>query len=199
MIIDPGAQAELKVRQVLNEHGLHPEGIICSHGHFDHVADAASLANDFAVPVWLHPDDRPMLTEPVLGFGPGSEPIIEQLAGTTVLPAPHDLRELADGGRLSLAGVDFEVIHAPGHTPGCVVLRTHTADQTLLFSGDVLFAGSIGRVDLPGGSMAQMNESLRKLRALIDAGTGILPGHGPTTTMARELATNPYLSKEALA
>lgn len=199
VIIDPGAHAGPSVHQVLDEQRLRPEGIICTHGHFDHVADAAKLANEFAIPVWLHPGDRPMLTEPVLGFGPGSEPLIEQVAGTTVLPAPDDLRPMADGDQLTVAGIDLEVIHAPGHTPGCVVLRSYVGGEPLLFSGDVLFAGSIGRVDLPGGSMTQMKQSLRRLCGLIDAETGILPGHGQTTTMARELATNPYLSKEALA
>jgi len=199
LIIDPGAEAERKVRRVLEEHRLRPEGVVCTHGHLDHVADAARLADDFGVPVWLHPLDWPMLTEPALGFGPGSEPLIEQVIGSTVLPAPADLRKLADDDRFSVAGIDLEVIHAPGHTPGCVVLRAYADGEPILFSGDVLFAGSIGRVDLPGGSMAQTNQTLRRLRKLIVAETGILPGHGPTTTMARELATNPYLSKEALA
>lgn len=199
VIIDPGAQAAPKVRQVLAEQQLRAESMICTHGHFDHVADAATLGHEFGIPVWLHPDDRPMLTEPVLGLGPGSEPLIMEISGGLTLPAPADLRYFNDGDQIAAAGIDVEVIHAPGHTPGCVVLRTYVEGEPLLFSGDVVFAGSIGRVDLPGGSMSVMRNSLRKLSGLIAPETGILPGHGPTTSMAREFATNPYLSKEALA
>lgn len=197
VIIDPGVDAEPAVRQVLDQHCLIPEAFLCTHGHFDHVCDAAKLANDFGVPVWLHPDDQPMITEPVRGLGPGSEPIIEQIAGSLTLPAPTDMRDMVDGEVLTVAGIDFELIHAPGHTPGSTVLRIDAQGQPLAFTGDVLFAGTMGRVDLPGGSMAQMKETLNRLTVMIDPKTGILPGHGQSTTMARELQTNPYLSKEA--
>lgn len=200
VVIDPGVAAAPQVREVLAANQLELAGIVCTHGHLDHVADAAQLANAHRVPVWLHPADLAMLTEPALGFGPGSELLVAQVMGTTTLPAPADLRELSDAQLLSVAGIDLEVIHAPGHTPGCVVLLGADAvGKPLLFSGDVLFAGSIGRVDLPGGDLAQMNDSLRRLRGRIDAATDILPGHGPSTTMAQELRANPYLSKEALA
>ena len=111
------------------------------------------------------------------------------------LTEPSEVLLLEDQQHLDLAGIRLVVKHAPGHTEGSVVFEL----DEVMFSGDVLFAGSIGRVDLPGGSMTQMKQSLRRLCGLIDAETGILPGHGQTTTMARELATNPYLSKEALA
>lgn len=198
VIIDPGAHAGPSVHQVLDEQRLRPEGIICTHGHFDHVADAAKLANEFAIPVWLHPGDRPMLTEPVLGFGPGSEPLIEQVAGTTVLPAPDDLRPMADGDQLTVAGIDLEVIHAPGHTPGCVVLRSYVGGEPLLFSGDVLFAGSIGRTDLPGGNPAAMARTLRDVVLALPDDWVVLSGHGPETTIGDERATNPFLQDRFL-
>ena len=198
-VIDAGVDTRPHIDEILTQYRFDLAAVVCSHGHVDHVADAAQLANDHHVPLWLHPADLAMLTNPALGLGPGSEILIRQVLGSTRLPAPGDLRELADGQCLEFAGVTLEVIHAPGHTPGCVVLLGDDDGSPVVFSGDVLFAGSIGRVDLPGGSMTQMKQSLRRLCGLIDAETGILPGHGQTTTMARELATNPYLSKEALA
>ncbi len=199
VVVDAGVETTATIERVLGAWDATLAGIICTHGHLDHVAEAAPLANAHGVPVWLHPEDRAMLTEPALGLDPNSAPLVEMLLGSRYLPEPDDLRELADGQRLEVAGLGFEVIHAPGHTPGCVVLRAGSADEPLLLSGDVLFAGSIGRVDLPGGSMAVMTRSLRRLRAEIEAGTSILPGHGPATTMAAELANNPYLQEEALA
>lgn len=199
IVIDPGVDSRASVAAILQEHSLELAAVVCTHGHIDHVADAALLANEHQVPVYLHPADRAMLTQPALGLGPGSSDLLIQLLGTDQLAAPNELGELADGQQLSLAGIDLLVRHAPGHTPGCVVLQATDEDGPLLFSGDVLFAGSIGRVDLPGGSMSQMRSSLRMLRAVIDERTAILPGHGPATTMAHELATNPYLIEEARA
>lgn len=199
LVIDPGVQARTHIDDVLGRHRFDLAGVLCTHGHVDHVADAAKLANDHRVPLWLHPADLPMLTQPALGLGHGSELLIQQVLGSTRLPAPNDLREFADDQQLVLAGIRLRVRHAPGHTPGCVVLTSEDGDAPVMFSGDVLFAGSIGRVDLPGGSMTQMRSTLRGLRQAVDAATSILPGHGPATTMARELAGNPYLTKEMLA
>lgn len=199
LVIDPGMAVRAEVDKILARHDFDLQGVVCTHGHVDHVADAAQLANDHRVPLWLHPADLDMLTRPALGLGPGSEVLLYQFLGTTRLPAPDDLRELSDGQRLQVAGVELLVVHAPGHTPGCVVLLADDAGAPVLFSGDVLFAGSIGRVDLPGGSMAQMRRSLRRLRCEIDPAASILSGHGPATTMAHELATNPYLKEEMLA
>lgn len=198
-VIDAGVDTRPHVEEILTQYRFDLAAVVCSHGHVDHVADAAQLADDHQVPLWLHPADLAMLTNPALGLGPGSEILIRQVLGSTRLPAPVDLRELADGQCLEFAGVTLEVIHAPGHTPGCVVLLGDDDGSPVVFSGDVLFAGSIGRVDLPGGSMAQMRSTLRKLRTAIKASASILPGHGPSTTMARELAANPYLTEEMLA
>lgn len=197
VVIDPGVGARPVIERALAANSLQLVGVICSHGHIDHVADAAELANDHQVPLWLHPADLPMLTEPALGLGPGSEMLISQLMGSATLPAPDELRELSDDQILEVAGLEFRVLHAPGHTPGCVVLLSESDGAPVLFSGDVLFAGSIGRVDLPGGSMAQMTTSLQRLSTEIPPQASILPGHGPASTMARELATNPFLIQEA--
>jgi hydroxyacylglutathione hydrolase len=198
VVIDPGVATRKTIEELLTRHSLRLAGVLLTHGHIDHVADAAELANDHQVPVWLHPNDRAMLTQPGLGLGPEGAFLVASVLGSDRLPAPNDLRELSDGQQLELAGLGFEVLHSPGHTPGCVVLRSEHEGSPVLFSGDVLFAGSMGRVDLPGGSMAEMTVSLRRLRTEIDAATSILPGHGPATTMAAELANNPYLTQEIL-
>lgn len=199
VVVDAGMESRGTIEAALTDFQAGLAGVICTHGHLDHVADAAALANAHGVPVWLHPDDRTILTQPALGLSADSAPLVEMLLGSSTLPEPADLRPLSDGQHLEVADLAFEVIHAPGHTPGCVVLRTELEQGPVLFSGDVLFAGSIGRVDLPGGSMTVMTRSLRRLRDEIDERTSILPGHGPATTMAQEMAGNPYLQEEALA
>jgi glyoxylase-like metal-dependent hydrolase (beta-lactamase superfamily II) len=122
-------------------------------------------------------------------FGPGRLTFAE----------PADVRELADGTRLPLAGLELTVRHAPGHTGGSVAFALPAPDAPLFFSGDLLFAGSIGRVDLPGGDERQMMESLVRVVLPLDDGTEVLPGHGPPTTIGRERATNPYLRLAAQA
>jgi glyoxylase-like metal-dependent hydrolase (beta-lactamase superfamily II) len=113
--------------------------------------------------------------------------------GSLTFAEPDDVRTLADGEKITLAGLDFTVRSAPGHTPGSVVFSADQGNDPVLFSGDVLFAGSIGRVDLPGGSMAEMLASLREVILPMDDATAVHCGHGPSTTIARERATNPYL------
>jgi hydroxyacylglutathione hydrolase len=143
------------------------------------------------VPAYIHPADRGQLADPWSGLGiPAGTPLF----GALTFAEPDDVKELGDGEKVSLAGLDFAVRHAPGHSAGSVVFgMVGGDDEPLLFSGDVLFAGSIGRVDLPGGSMADMQTSLREVIWPMDDATAVHPGHGPATTIARERATNPYL------
>jgi glyoxylase-like metal-dependent hydrolase (beta-lactamase superfamily II) len=122
-----------------------------------------------------------------------------QLLGELTVGEPDDLRELSDGAALSLAGLEFSVAHAPGHTRGSVTFRVpETAEiPSVLFSGDLLFAGSVGRTDLPGGSQAELYESLARVCLPLDDSTVVLSGHGPQTTIGRERAANPYLGEAA--
>jgi glyoxylase-like metal-dependent hydrolase (beta-lactamase superfamily II) len=120
-------------------------------------------------------------------------PVGTPLFGSLTFAEPDDVKTIDDGDKISIAGLDFTVRHAPGHSAGSVVFDMAGADEPLVFSGDVLFAGSIGRVDLPGGSMAAMENSLRNVIVPMDDATVVHPGHGPSTTIARERAVNPYL------
>ena len=191
VVVDPGIGVGPQLDEVLAQHRLHPVAVLLTHGHFDHTFSVVPVCEARDVPAFIHPSDREQLTDPwsAVGIRPGTP-----LFGTLTFAEPDDVRELADGDKLSLAGLDLTVRHAPGHTKGSVVFGTDTADAPVLFSGDVLFAGSIGRVDFPGGSMSDMQRSLREVILPLDDATVVHAGHGPSTTIARERATNPFLT-----
>jgi hydroxyacylglutathione hydrolase len=192
VVIDPGIDAAGPLEDVLAQHRLQPAAVLLTHGHLDHTYSVLPVCESRDVPAWIHPDDRGQLTDPLrwLGLPPGTP-----LMGLESLPTaePADLRELADGEQLELAGVTLGVRHAPGHTLGSVVFTAQTPDAPLLFSGDLLFAGSIGRTDLPGGSYPAILESLARVVLPLDDATVVLPGHGPRSTVGQERATNSYL------
>ncbi len=176
-IVDPGQEGE-RIVELLAKKGLEPAGILLTHAHFDHISGIPAIKAAFpALPVYVHPGDRPMFGHPY-----------NQLPGEYAsIGVPGDLRDVAE---LKPALPEAEVIETPGHTPGGVCY--YFAKDKLLLSGDTLFAGSIGRTDFPGGSMARMMESLKTLTSLPDD-TLVIPGHGPHTTIGREKKTNPYL------
>jgi len=147
--------------------------IVSTHGHWDHVGDNAALSEHTGAPIAVHPLDRERLLRP--------KPIYAPFPIPPSVPAV----ELAEGGLIRFGSLRLEVLHTPGHTEGSVCLRA--PDDGLLFSGDTLFAGGWGRVDLPGGSAEQMAASISRLGRL-DPGTRVIPGHGPATTIAREEA-----------
>jgi hydroxyacylglutathione hydrolase len=190
VVLDPGIGVNGQLDEVIAEHRLHPVAVLLTHGHFDHTFSVLPVCQARDVPAYIHPADRGQLVDPWSGVGipPGTP-----LFGNLTFAEPDDVRDLADGDKVSLAGLDFAVRHAPGHSPGEVVFGLAGTDEAVLFSGDVLFAGSIGRVDLPGGSMAQMQRSLRVVILPMEDATLVHPGHGPSTTIARERASNPYL------
>lgn len=192
VVLDPGMQVGEALDEVIAEHHLHPVAVLLTHGHFDHTFSVLPVCQARNVPAYIHPADRGQLTDPLSGLGlPKGTPFL----GLESLPLaePDDLRMLADGDAIPLGGMKFRVQHAPGHTAGSVVFELGTDGGESLFSGDVLFAGSIGRVDLPGGSMAEMTTSLREVILPLADETTVYPGHGPTTTVGRERTSNPYL------
>jgi hydroxyacylglutathione hydrolase len=199
VIIDPGHQATDGVAETVRKHRLKPVAVILTHGHIDHVASVVPVCGAHNVPAWIHPADRFMMSDPEKALG---RSIGMPLMGELTVGEPDDVHELTDGAGLALAGLEFTVAHAPGHTKGSVTFAMPEATggpdvPPVLFSGDLLFAGSIGRTDLPGGDHAEILESLGRVCLPLDDSTVVLSGHGPQTTIGRERATNPYLREVA--
>ncbi len=199
VVVDPGIGVIDRLDAVLAEHRLHPAAVLLTHGHLDHTFSVAPVCGARGVTAYVHPEDRELLADPAKGL---SMDLRGLFGGRLPYSEPDDVAELTDGATLSLAGLEITVDHAPGHTGGSVLFRLPgegsqwEAEQVCL-SGDVLFAGSIGRTDLWGGSMPRMLTSLRdKILPLADD-TVVLPGHGPATTIGRERASNPYLIEVA--
>ena len=193
VVVDPGMEAVEPLARMLAGDGLKPVAVVLTHGHLDHTFSVLPVCDGYDIPAYLHPADLGMLSDPMRWHGPALAPLI----GQVTLPDPAEVLPLDDGATLSLAGVDLTVRHAPGHTQGSVVFSLDTGDAPGLLAGDVLFAGSVGRVDLPGGSWESMLASLRDVVLPMDDATVVLPGHGPATTIGRERATNPYLAEAA--
>jgi glyoxylase-like metal-dependent hydrolase (beta-lactamase superfamily II) len=194
LIIDPGQDAEPGVNDVIAEHRLRPVAVLATHGHIDHIWSVAPLCGARGIPAYIHPADRGLLSDPARGFPLA---VGQQLFRGLTFTEPDDVVELADGMTLRLAGVELVVDHAPGHTPGSVTFRAPGAlrsTEHVLFSGDLLFAGSIGRTDLPGGDYAAILDSLASICLTLPDDTHVLPGHGPQTTIGAERAGNPFLA-----
>jgi glyoxylase-like metal-dependent hydrolase (beta-lactamase superfamily II) len=190
IVVDPGIGVTGQLDEVIAEHRLHPVAVLLTHGHFDHTFSVLPVCQARDIPAFIHPADRGQLADPWSGVG---IPVGTPLFGTLTFAEPDDVRELSSHDKVSIAGLDFAVTHAPGHSAGSVVFGLAGDDEAVVFSGDVLFAGSIGRTDLPGGSMAQMEASLRDVILPMDDATVVHPGHGPSTSIARERLTNPFL------
>ncbi len=179
----------------LSDQRLRLVALLATHGHVDHVGGVPGVvaAQHHEVPVRLHQGDHHMLLDPV-GTGGTLGQVLA--AEDLYLRPPELLYGLDDGERVSGAGLTFTAIHTPGHTPGstCFLLEAE-GERPVLFSGDHLFAGSIGRTDLPGGSFEDLMESMREKVLPLDDDIAVLPGHGPTTTIGHERRTNPFLAQ----
>lgn len=179
---DPDAVLDL-----VAQHRFVPVALLLTHGHVDHMGGAGALSRRLVVAVYVHRSDDYLTLAPELQL----RSLFGMVPEGDFAP-PERLTNLVHGP-LDLAGMRVDVLHTPGHTPGHCCF--HLAEEGILFSGDQLFAGSIGRTDLPGGSYPQLMASMREKIVTLDHTTRVLPGHGPATTLATELRTNPFLEE----
>ena len=196
VVIDPGIGVEQQLDAVLREHRLSPVAVLLTHGHLDHTFSVTPVCGARGIPAWIHPGDRELLADPMKGLSTETRTMF---GGRLEWTEPDDVALLDPDVPLELAGLRLSVDFAPGHTPGSVAFRTPgngvegEAAPPVMFSGDLLFSGSIGRTDLPGGSYPAILDSLARVVLPLDDTTVVLPGHGPHTTVGRERAGNPYL------
>lgn len=202
VVIDPGQESTEGVSAVVREHDLTPEAVLVTHGHFDHMWCTAEVAEAYDVPVWIHPADRHLLADPMAAISNDSARMLREQLGMTEIPEfrePGDVRDATDGAVIDAAGLRLTVDHTPGHTPGTVAYRVPYDGpedvSQLMFTGDFLFAGSIGRTDLNGGDHDAMLRSLAEKVLPLADDIVVLPGHGPQTTIGRERAANPFIAE----
>ncbi|MGC4112644.1 MAG: MBL fold metallo-hydrolase [Nocardioides sp.] len=194
VVVDPGQDAAGGVDEIVRERRLKPVAVLLTHGHVDHMWSVTPVAGAYDATAWIHPDDRHLLADPMAGISRESAAML--LGGRYEFVEPDDVAELADGQRLELAGLEVVVDHTPGHTAGSVTFRTPYAQDEVsevMFSGDLLFAGSIGRTDLPGGDHPTMLRTLRDKVLTLPDDVVVLPGHGGQTSIGQERRANPFL------
>jgi hydroxyacylglutathione hydrolase len=197
VVVDPGIGVVEQLDELLAEHRLQPVAVLLTHGHLDHTFSVTPVCGARGVPAYLHPEDNDMLRDPLLGISAETAALF---GGRLEWTEPDDVQPLVDGAVLRIAGLELTVDHAPGHTRGSVLFRLPETDiPPVCLSGDVLFAGSIGRTDLPGGDHATMLRSLEKKILTLPDEVVVLPGHGPETTIGQERATNPFLRESSPA
>lgn len=196
LVVDPGENAIEPLRQLLDQHALTAAAVLLTHGHLDHIASAAEFCRTAEIPAYLHAADEHLLDDPMSGL---NDSIRSMLAGFPLDQLrPPEVRGFSD--ELEAAGLRLFVDHTPGHTPGSVVFRfaaggADGADRPeVLLTGDTLFAGSVGRTDLPGGSWDVLADSIRRMLLSRPDDAVILPGHGRTSTIGAERTGNPFLT-----
>jgi glyoxylase-like metal-dependent hydrolase (beta-lactamase superfamily II) len=214
LVVDPGIEVLDWLADALRENKLRPAAVLLTHGHFDHVYTVTPVCQAHDVPALIHTDDEYRLADPVATMDPSIVAMFSQEFGRPATwTAPSDVRTVHDEETVEIAGLSLRVVHAPGHTEGSAMFslpgipdaiasapgNAGALPASTVLSGDVLFAGSIGRTDLPGGDMDAMRTSLREKVLTLPDDALVLPGHGPGTTIGRERAVNPYLATDFLA
>lgn len=179
-VIDPGAEPE-KIIAALTSLELKPVMILNTHGHIDHTGANQDIKEHYKIPLFIHKDDAPLLES-------DEYQELSLMLDARHSPAPDRL--LVDGDEIGIGGFSLRIIHTPGHTPGSVSLYT----EGVIFVGDTLFCGGVGRTDLPGGSWEDLERSIKTRLFTLPEGTLVLPGHGPHTTIGEEKAYNPEIS-----
>jgi hydroxyacylglutathione hydrolase len=189
IIVDPGMpDISSEIEMIIEEEGVKPVAVLLTHGHLDHTFSVIPLADGYGIPAYIHSEDRRALLHPEVVHG---EEFIAALSGA-VWSEPSEVRELKNNQKFEAVGLNITAIHAPGHTAGSLMF---TVNDEILISGDVLFAGSIGRTDLPSGSKEAMQRTLMTKILPLGDHLRVLPGHGPDTTIEYERRTNPYLKQ----
>ncbi len=203
VIVDPGIgvpDLTHEINETVLQFNLKPVAVLLTHGHLDHIFSVTPLSKtSSARTAYIHSNDRELLTNPTKALSPESRQWMKELAQTTgrnSYTEPDDVREIKSGDQLEIAGMNIRVIHAPGHTRGSVIFtikKEEEEEEELAVTGDVLFAGAIGRTDLPTGSPEEMEKTLREKVIPLADHFRVLPGHGPESTMEREKRSNQYL------
>ena len=189
IIVDPGMpDISAEIEMIIEQEGLKPVAVLITHGHLDHTFSVIPLADGYGIPAYIHSEDRKALLHPELLL---SKEFASSLA-TKEWNEPNEVRELKNNQKFEAVGLDITAIHAPGHTAGSLMF---TVNDEVLISGDVLFAGSIGRTDQPTGSQEAMARTLKSKVIPLGDHLRVLPGHGPDTTIEYERRTNPYLKQ----
>ncbi len=195
IIIDPGQDSIDRIKEIVRENRLRPAAVMLTHGHIDHIWSVAPVSVEFAIPALIHVDDRYRLADPAgSSFAAAREQLLAMTKGELELTEPSDIEVIDQNKSLNIAGIEWEFLHAPGHTEGSMVIKTDRSGDPVAFTGDVLFAGSIGRTDLPGGDPQAMQHSLENVILPMPDHTLVYPGHGSDTTIGAERASNPFLS-----
>ena len=186
LIVDPGCQEPEEQDLLLahfEENDLEPVKMVNTHCHIDHILGTAFLHDQFKLPFLIHPQEKPLLTASIAQG---------EFFGLDVQTPPEPTDFLNEGDTVTFGDLLFEVIHIPGHSPGGIVLLNR--EQQCIFTGDVLFQGSIGRTDLPGGDFDSLVNSIREKLLILDPEIRVYPGHGPDTTIGIEKQSNPFFN-----
>lgn len=191
VVIDPGFDSIDQIEQIVSENRLKPIAVLLTHGHIDHMWSVTPISDGYQIPGMIHTSDRHLLKDPVSSLAPESQNLVKVLGGK--FAEPQQVVEFLGNQNLDIAGMNVDILCAPGHTPGSVMFRFNDSEQPVLFSGDVLFQGSIGRTDLVGGDWAAMQDTLRNVVFPLDDSLPVLCGHGSQTTIGEEKLHNPYL------
>jgi glyoxylase-like metal-dependent hydrolase (beta-lactamase superfamily II) len=178
-----GPEEERRMETMLSQKGLTPVMLIDTHCHFDHVFGNRFIMEKWGIKPWFHENERPVYK---------NAPMHAQLFGMTMEAPPEPCGYLTDGQVIEMAGMTLLVLAVPGHSPGGIAL--YSGDESVVFTGDALFAGSIGRSDLPGGDHEQLMLSIREKLFTLPEDTVVYPGHGPETTIKKEIESNPFFS-----
>ena len=195
VIIDPGQGSVAGLAEIIAQHSLRPVAALVTHGHIDHMWSLFPLCSGYQIPGLVHRADRHLLSDPLSAISRETQLALQNLlTAEDVFAEPEELIEVEQDTTINIAGLSIRTIHAPGHTAGSTMFEF---DGSQLFSGDVLFAGAIGRTDLPGGSAAAMNQTLTQVVLPLADDLQVYPGHGPKTSIGHERGTNPYLIRTA--